>query len=45
VHRRGRAGQVIDLVDLEEERCGDVVPDNFKGVAAEKMFLYFALSR
>ena len=37
VNGRGGAGQVVDLVDLEEERLGDVVPDKLELVVVEQM--------
>ena len=38
MYRRGGAGEVIDLVDLDIEREGDVVPDGLKSGVAEQRF-------
>ena len=37
VDRRGRAGEVVDLVDLDVEREGDVVPDQLEARIVEQM--------
>src|SRR6185295_9539879 len=36
MHRRGRAGEIVDLVDLDEERKGDVVADQLEVLVIEQ---------
>ena len=38
MHRRRRAGQIVDLVDLDIERHRDVVTHDFEARVAEQMF-------
>jgi hypothetical protein len=33
--RRGRAREIIDLIYLEQDRFGDIVPDEFKRIVIE----------
>ena len=37
MHRRGRAGQIVDLVDLHIERKGHVVPHQLEAWVVEQM--------
>ena len=37
VHRRGRAGEVVDLVDLDVERERHVVADQLEMLVVEQM--------
>ena len=37
VHRRGRTGEIVDLVDLDAQRLGDVVADQLELRRAEMM--------
>src|SRR6476469_8615720 len=37
MHRRGRAGQIVDLVYLDEERLGDVRPERLEALIIEQV--------
>jgi hypothetical protein len=37
VDRRSRASEIEDLVDLNEQRMGDVVTEQLEGLVAEQM--------
>ena len=38
VYRRGRASEVVDLVDVDKERLDDVVSNEFEVIIFVKMF-------
>ena len=42
--RRRRASEIVDLIDLEQDRLGHVVPDELESLVVEQMRRYSAFA-
>ena len=38
LHRRGRTGQIVYRIHLQQQRMSDIVPDKFKRRIAQQVF-------